>query len=498
MKVQVFLILLFPLLGSSQARFENLRKSLAEKNNYEYVYNFVNNMAVFRTFDNGMGVIDTGGQIIIDSVFSFIALNNSLKNIFEVGNEINGKFHRGYIDRNENIVIPIIYDDVYYVGHGTIRVSIGNKQGAIDTLNRVILPAVYSGITFDNNTIVAKKGNVNELYDYKGKKLTNLEFSAISRFHESKSIVTFKNGSNGIIDTLGNIIMNPIKDHSYQEVFANSHYSIKNNLDNKIGVVNSDGEFVIECKYDEIKQEKIYLKVKMNGKEGLISWTDSIIIPIIFDDIMSIIYYDSIGFGIKHISDNFKVQKEKLLGVLNPTLEEYVIPMEYKKIEPIFDRYLVVQNIGNLYGLFSVEGKSILSEVYTFYNFFENRIFASKENKQLMISLKEDTFIEIELPVDEFVAHCSERILPVSPYQIFKSEEKYGLINYEGNVIIPCEYEFMKNTYDSKEFIVQKNNKYGLVNSENIILVEIEYDDFVQQKRLLFTKNDGKIKKYHN
>ncbi|PTT03859.1 hypothetical protein DBR27_10080, partial [Flavobacterium sp. HMWF030] len=55
------LLLLFPFISKGQSKFEPLRKQLIEKKTYEYVYQFENNYAVFRTFNNKMGLIDSLG-----------------------------------------------------------------------------------------------------------------------------------------------------------------------------------------------------------------------------------------------------------------------------------------------------------------------------------------------------------------------------------------------------------------------------------------------------
>lgn len=482
----------------SQNKFDYIREKLVQNHKYEYVYGFENNYAVFRTFDKKMGVIDSTENVIIEPVFSFIHNKEELKNLFEVGNEINKKFKRGFIDLKGNIKISIIYDDVFYAEKGLIRVKKDNKFGVLDTLNNIILPLKFDYISIDNNLIIAEIKGTNNLYDFQGKKMSNLEFTEISDFINNKAIITFQNKSTSIIDNLVNIVLKPIKDYSFEKVLNDDLYLIKNNLNTKEGIINSKGEFIIKCKYDEIKQVKSFFIAKSNNKKGFISLTDSIVKPFIYDEIYFSYVDDAVSFRDNNIEDNYIVQKDKLYGVINPNIENDIIPIRYKNIRTLFNKYFIVQNIENKNGLFFKNGEKVLIEEYKFYNVFEKTIFASRNNKQFLIELEDVKYNEKEVSVDEFVKFKDEQEFLKNANQIFKSKGKFGIINYENKIVIPCEYELIENIYLSKEFIVKKNNKYGIVNSDNKIVLEIEYDGFKKlHETILFTKEKQKIKKYH-
>jgi hypothetical protein len=498
MNILKLFFLLFPLITLSQKKFDNIREKLEQSNKYEYVYSFENNYAVFRTFDKKMGVIDSTENVIIKPIFSFIHNKKELKNLFEVGTEINKKFKRGFIDLKGNIKIPIIYDDVFYKEKGLIRVSKDNKSGVLDTLNNIILPTKFDYISFDNNLIIAKIKGTIYLYDFKGKQISDLQFSEISNFTNNKAIVTYQNKSNSIIDNQANIILKPIKGYSFERILNNDLFLIKDKLNSKEGIINSKGEFIIKCKYEEIKQVKSFFVAKSNNKKGFISLTDSIVKPFIYDDIYFSYFDDAVAYGENNLGDNYIVKKDNIFGVINPNLENEIIPILYKNIRTLFDSYYIVQNNENKNGLFFKNGEKVLSEDYEFYNVFENSIFTTKRNKTFLVKLDENKFKEIEIFVEEFVKFKDELEFSKNANQIFKSKGKFGVINNENHIIIPCEYELIENIYLSKEFIVKKNNKFGIVNSENKVIVEIEYDEFKKLKELiLFTKEKQTLKKFH-
>ncbi|WP_322548970.1 WG repeat-containing protein [Flavobacterium psychraquaticum] len=498
MKIFNLILLLLPLLSQSQNKFESIREKLKQNKKYEYVYAFENSFAVYRTFDNKMGVIDSTENIIIKPIYSYINNKKELKNLFEVGNNLNKKFKRGFIDLKGNIKIPIVYDDVFYIDNGLIRVSKDNKIGIIDTLNNVILPIKFDYISLDNNLIIAENKGINSLYNLTGKQISDLQFTQISEFRNNKAIIVLPNKSNSIIDNNGNVILKSIKNHSFERVFNDNLYLIKNNLTAKEGIINSKNEFIIKCKYDEIKQVNSFFIAKSNKKNGFISSTDSIVKPFIYDEIYFSYFDDAVGFGDNNLGDNYIVKKDNLFGVINPNSLDEIIPINYKSIRTSFDNYYVVQNNENKNGLFTQNGKRVLNEDYEFYNIFKNSIFGTKNNKRFLIYLEGEKFTEKELSINKFIKYKDVQELSISENQIFKSEEKFGVINSSNKIVIPNEYEFIENIYLSKQFVVKKNNKFGIVNSENKTIVEIEYDDYKKLKEvILFTKDNKKIKKYH-
>jgi hypothetical protein len=104
-------------------------------------------------------------------------------------------------------------------------------------------------------------------------------------------------------------------------------------------------------------------------------------------------------------------------------------------------------------------GEKVLNEEYEFYNVFQKTIFATRNNKQFLIELEDAKYNEKEVSVDEFVKFKDEQEFPKNANQIFKSKGKFGVINYENKIVIPCEYESIENIYLSKEFR-SENDRY--------------------------------------
>ena len=57
-----------------------------------------------------------------------------------------------------------------------------------------------------------------------------------------------------------------------------------------------------------------------------------------------------------------------------------------------------------------------------------------------------------------------------------KQNGKKGFLNLEGELVIPCEYDYAWMISENMA-LVRQNDRYGIVNAKNEIVVPIEYDD---------------------
>ncbi|AOC97408.1 hypothetical protein BB050_04330 [Flavobacterium anhuiense] len=492
--ILLLLILLFSFIAKGQSKFEPLRKQLMENKTYEYVYSFENDYAVFRTFKGKMGLIDSLGNVVIKPNYEYIENRKELKNIFEAGIIINKKYKRGFIDLQGNLKIPFEYDDVYYLGDNLVRVSKNNKTGVIDIGNKVVLPIKYEQVMGNNGILFVQNTNSIDLFDSKGKQITNFQAFDIEYFQHKRSIVTLQNKNTLIIDTLGNIVLNTIKNHRYERILSQNSFLILNTLTKKKGIINSNGQYEIECKYDEIMPSNSIYIVKNNGKEGIINQKDAVLKPLIYDNVYGVFSNDSISF-----KNHYFASKGNLQGVINPYLEKEIIPISYKYIDP-FSKHYITTNAENKGGLFSAKGEIIIPEEYDFYSAAQNKIFAVKNSKKYLLTIENNNYTETEIFVDEFVkSNQYFRGFSKSNYQIFKDKNKFGVYSNKNKIAIPAEYDAVTEIYGTGEFVVKKNNKYGIVNSDNETQLELKYDSFQIIKEVVrFNIKNPKTSKFYS
>lgn len=489
--IAFYILLLLPFISKGQSKFEALRKKLVENKTYEYVYDFENNYAVFRTFKGKMGLIDTTGNVVIKPTYEYIHNKEELKNLYEVGNTINKKFQRGYIDLKGNIRIPLQYDDVYFLSKNLIRVSKNNKTGVIDTLNKLILPIKFDYIRDYADVIYTQSNNLLDLFDFSGKQITNFKAKDIDYFTDNRTIVTLQNNNSFIIDNYGKIVLDPIKNHRFEKVIDSDSYIILNTISNKKGLINSKGDYTIACKYDDIRDHKSFFIIKDKSRFGLVTKNDSILKPVIYDGIYPVNYKED-----HHFQNQLLAKKENLEGIINPFSENEIIPIRYKDVDDFSD-YYIVTTLENKNGLFSENGDRIINEDYEFYNVSPDKIFATKNNKKYLLTITGKTYFEIEIPVDEFTKNGPfSNGFAKSNFQIFKNGNKYGVISNKNEIVVACEYDAIKNIYSTSEFIVKKDNKYGVVKAKNEIKLEIKYDSYqIIKEYIRFEIKNPKTKK---
>ena len=89
-------------------------------------------------------------------------------------------------------------------------------------------------------------------------------------------------------------------------------------------------------------------------------------------------------------------------------------------------------------------------------------------------------------------------------YMKVKQKGKYGFMNKQKQVMIPCEYDLI--TQEKDVYIAQKDGKYGVIDKQNQILLPVEYERILyaydsgyffarkQEKTMVFDKDGQKHK----
>ena len=498
MKYIIYIFLILPGIISAQNEFDSTWTKFNKSGKYEYVYPFEHGRAVYRTFDNKMGIIDTNSNVILKPVYEYLMLNYSLVNLVETGKTIKGKFKRGYIDLQGNIVIPIIYDDVFVGNLNMIRVTINNKQGIIDSINRPILPLKFDQLHFDNNLIIAKNDSGFNIYDPNGNKVTNSNFRKIERFKFDKAIAINQSGQQIILNNSGQELMKVPKNFILIEITDENKFLFKDKVTSKTGILNSNAKITIEPIYDELIKIGKYYKATKKGYIGLIDSNGNIKIPFIYKSLYRAHYSDPEDFG-KSYSYNLIAKINSKYGIINPDFDKPIIPFAFTNIETIFDKYYLTED-NNLNGLYYAHGKQLLNGECQIFNLWNNKIFGSSDGKCSIISLDEGEAQHTYVQVDSFLPYIScDKKNVTTPYQLCMYNGKCGVIDINGKIHIPFNYQKISNIKKSEKFIVQLNGKYGVINLKNEVLLDIKYDsyNFTYGGAFFKNKNDSKSKRFY-
>lgn len=325
-----------------------------------------------------------------------------------------------------------------------------------------------------------------------------------------------------VIVSIVNVIKNgedkkKVKSYSYYTVYENG----------KFGVINNEGETVINPEYTEIvlipnkdvpifictydlndqdgtyktkvinqKNEEIFkeyskveaidnfdskqniwyeddvLRVEKDEKYGLINFEGKEVLPCDYDEITAL----------KGVTNNLLVKKDGKVGLVNEK-GQTIVNTEYKDIKTLKEGYkneYIIVNDNNQYGIISTTGTVIIEPKYEDVKYLNNsEMFAIKDARVWKL-INKDNQILIDGGYDNIIEAKGENV-------VVEKGGKYGVVTTKNEEKIPVEYEQIKYTF-SIYYIAKTGGKYGIINLNNeqvkdfnyINMDYVEKGDFIQ------------------
>ena len=199
--------------------------------------------------------------------------------------------------------------------------------------------------------------------------------------------------------------------------------------------------------------EKNVLKVKKDGKFGLINLSGKMLLNCEYDDI----------YTLKGIENSLIVEKGGRIGLVDDT-GRVIIETIYTEIKPLgtesLDGYIVKNEEGK-YGAIGVNKEHKLENKYEkIEQIAGNNLFVVAEGeKQKLINSKGTTVLEEGF--DEV-----KQILKDSKGIIFVKDGLYGVMSTDGTVTIPNTYQDLKQLSNGY-FVAKKEERYGIIDNQN-------------------------------
>ena len=325
-----------------------------------------------------------------------------------------------------------------------------------------------------------------------------------------------------VIVSIVNVIKNgedkkKVKSYSYYTVYENG----------KFGVINNEGETVINPEYTEIvlipnkdvpifictydlndqdgtyktkvinqKNEEIFkeyskveaidnfdskqniwyeddvLRVEKDGKYGLINFEGKEVLPCDYDEITAL----------KGVTNNLLVKKDGKVGLVNEK-GQTIVNTEYKDIKTLKEGYkneYIIVNDNNQYGIISTTGTVIIEPKYEDVKYLNNSEMFAIKDAGVWKLINKDTQILIDGGYDNIIEAKGENV-------VVEKGGKYGVVTTKNEEKIPVEYEQIKYTF-SIYYIAKTGGKYGIINLNNeqvkdfnyINMDYVEKGDFIQ------------------
>lgn len=395
-----------------------------------------------------------------------------------------------------------------------------NNYGLINNRAEILLKAEFEAIETDTSTsVIVSKDNkfalatktddgvwrVQDYYDnieaaYIGEQLREKIKTELDEDERSeiKAYIVENNNAYGVIDRLNKQLVPIIYDDvEVQGVL----FRVKQN--GKYGLLNHNNQFVIDVEYDDIQPIKVtgnydhvdgYL-LSRNNQQSIVDNKGKVLIPP--SNIRIVDELD--GFYLKGI-----LIKEGKYGIYDFENKQYILEPKYEKLIKAFSNDLILVQLEGRKQLLNKDGSVINSNLTQYVEFekgYEENSLSVKtaDNKYGIISYSGETIIPAEydyIEVNKLSNNYLSLISGGEEAEIFytvTTDGLVGVLDNTGQVTIPPEYTYIESLEFPAYFAVSKSddetdNKVGLVNTKGEKVLEEKYNRITSNREPINTK----------
>ena len=424
-------------------------------------------------------------------VNSIYKSDSGVLKVLERGNAFNYNGVSTLVTKEGKRVTSLDFVYLSDAGEGLMEVGVAGKgYGYINSDGKFVIPPQYDSTDdFEDGFAKVRKGDKWYLIDKNGKETemkSNLEnrYEAVGRFSEglcavSKLKLSFMDlayhsddadfaGIWGFVNEAGEEIIKPQYIYAYPfdkgvALVCKGEWTRDPKWNNKYnkgkywteeelwGGINASGETVIPFIFDEIKdmwtsedEPPVYMVHYggwENGHWGVIDASGNWLAEPVFEDID---YEFTNGMFAFYSEDKWS---DPPMGIYDTKQKRVIFEPQFNDVEFMDDGYLKVELFDEQLGhviekIIDLQGKEKFHSDYTS---IYTSLFAP--------------YLEVSRDVD--------------------GERKSGLLDMEGNIVVPIEYEYMSASRDllnKKKFEFKMNGKLGICNFDGTIDIEPLYD----------------------
>ena len=344
----------------------------------------------------------------------------------------------------------------------------GGKWGIKTASDSIVVKPEYDRINSSSTAYILQKNGKFGLMSLKAKILLPVKYdSIVIHYFYNKTVQVKEKDKWGVFDIEGNQVL-PIK---YHEI-------IYSNIENGISLLKKSESdpvtlYLKDKKYNkELKHISIYNNaciISTQGKHGVIAGGKEVI-PF---------QYDTIYTGIK----SSPINRKKL-------------PVNYTVSNQYVNSFTLFKN--GKYGLADIAGKIVLEPEFdeiTYDNL--RKLYRVRKDKKIGVYFEASGF-KTDVVYDRISTDGAQ-------YVTLIKDNKWGIIDYSGNVILPIEYDKATVMGFNKGFNVTKNGKSGITDNKGNITIPTVYDEintftFKYDNLYIVTQNNkkGVIDKQNN
>lgn len=451
------------------------------------------------------GLINHKGKEVIPCAYEDIRRINDQLFIVTQFNENENEMEGVFSIKAGKELVPCKYYSVEVDTKRDLLHLSGEKEGYVDFNGKEVIPVIYESIEWQSGTDIAKVevriGSLyNRLYGYinaKGETLINTKYTSIEAYTEDKFIKAEKWGKWGYIDHKGNEKL-PFLFEEVGNFDDNDLIWVK--TAGRYGLANKKGETIARANYDspiyfeEITDKQLAV-VAFEGKYGIIDRTGKEVIAPTYNGIR----YEDMGEldeeGFYEEGETASIQLFKNVavvghkgkyGIINNRTGKEISGFIYDKVDFPDENYLIVK-MNNQWGVVQMNtGKIVLPFKYDFLWMSDEFAIARLDEKWGVVNLQGEIIIPFEY----------ENIDPLPKSGFFNvKKDKWGVVDKNGKEIIAPKYtSFYTEEFEEDDLAwVSINGKDGILNYVTAKeLIPCEYDDLSYNYDFIETLKNGK------
>jgi len=394
--------------------------------------------------------------------------------------------HQLVIERKNREILKTAYDNpigksyekIYYVNN-YLSVYGKNDSSAIMNFNGELISEYKKQnlLILENHFVsyskTSKSDNKVELFDYSGKKINQQPLNIFNQsyntmgFYITKNLKTKKEGYywNGI---LKEAIYTEI---STWEIFDRTYAIVNDN--GKIELFDIEGKLAFSESFESIHTNREFAVVKTKGKYGILSTQGD-----------KLIYYLKCEYDfipeLTSLNAPIAVKKDGKYIYVNLNGENILInDFDFATQFNNYKLALVVKNEKT--GIIDLEGNWIIQPNYDYLDFHSNNnnkfVFSGRQNGKLILLDASEKNI---LPTG--IDSVSFDYLENYDHILALNENKKGVLNFNGKMIVPIKYLDIQNFFTSNDqnefsyFHVKSDTGFGFLDSTGKEISLMNYD----------------------
>jgi len=342
----------------------------------------------------------------------------------------------GFTNENGDEVSPFTYDYVYPFSDGVACVRLGEKYGFIDKNGNEAIPFNYDkAAPFSEGLAYFASDDKYGFMDRDGNVAFYLDCDSVSSFKEGLAYFSI-DGKYGYIDETGKEAIKPIYDDAgyFQDGLA------KVRIGFKLGIIDKSGKTIAPAYYDDISFDSGYIIVTSGGKYGCLDKNGNTMLNPIYNGISILPGKDA---AIIYLGDESEI-------------------IDFKgnvKVRPKYDSI-------SYYGGDAGDGM----------------LTVRLNEKVGFLDLSD--YQEAIPPVYDFASPF------IRHHAVVSINNKYGVIDMEGNITIPIVYDYIE-IFEIGKLALDQGGKYKLADADGKVINDTPYDNITEIGSCYMVNFDG-------